>query len=204
MASNKEEALKVIERLRPLRVLEFIKATSETREATQKSIKLLCDFFSSANPAERAEVVPHIQAEFSFVFYWFARRMAEKAIRDSSPEAIWDGLMALVLENYASDYRDSLIRLMLLYHSATKLGLNVEALFARAAALALNPDVAMGVRSFPLRPPANRSLAAFFYKNLATEIHLVTGSLALKRSSSEPKIVIRSTCRVLPGGWHSL
>jgi hypothetical protein len=163
MAINKEDAFRLIERLQPIGVYELMKATPESRAATQATIKELCDYFSSANPTDRADIASHIRDSFSCAFFWFARSMAENSVRESSPEAIWDGLMALVIENFVFDYRDSLMRLVLLYHSAIKLGLDTETLFARAASLAVNPKVAEQVRNFPLRRPGARSLSAFLY-----------------------------------------
>jgi hypothetical protein len=163
MATNKDEGLNLIERLQGLKQWGFRKATPESRAATAETIKKLCDFYSSADSAERAEIVSHVGDVFSFTFFWFATTCAEKAVRESSPDAIWDGLMALVIENFAFDYRDSLMRLVLVYHSAAKLGLDVETLFAKAASLAVNPKVAEQVRNFPLRPPGARSLGAFRY-----------------------------------------
>jgi hypothetical protein len=156
--------LKLLEHVQSLKFREFMKATLESREATKDTVKELCDLFSSADSAERAEIISHIQNDFSFLFFWFARAMAEKAVQQSIPEAIWDGLLALVLENFTFDYRDSLHRLVLLYHSATKLGLDVEALFARAGTLSMNPMVTKLVRGFPLRSPGGRTLGSFLFE----------------------------------------
>jgi hypothetical protein len=164
MTSNTEQARIIIERLQPLKLLEIMNAAPESREAILETIGELCEIFRSASPAERIEIVSHVHADISFLFIWFARRMSEKAVRESAAQPIWAGLIAIVLENFARDYRDSLIDVMLLYHSATKLGLNVEILFSEAASLAVNPDVALALHRFPLREPKDRSLAAFFFE----------------------------------------
>jgi hypothetical protein len=164
VAYDGARALKLLEHVQSIRFREFIKAAPESRETTKDTVKGLCDLFSSADSAERAEIISHIQHDFSNVFFWFARAMAEKAIQQSMPEAIWDGLMALVLENFTFDYRESLTRLVLLHHSTTKLGLDVESLYARAATLSVNPMVAKLVRGFPLRPPGGRTLGSFLFE----------------------------------------
>jgi hypothetical protein len=164
MISKIQQANTIVERLRPLKALEMSKAAPEYREAILEAVRQLCEIFGSANSVERAEIVSCVRVNFSFVFFSFARTMAEKAVQESAPNAIWDGLIAIVVENFGRDFRDSLVEVMLLYHSARKLGLDVKALFSKAASLAVNPDVALYLRRFPRREPRNRSLPAFFFE----------------------------------------
>jgi len=90
--------------------------------------------------------------------------MAEEAVRKLSAEKLWDGLTALLIENYAMDGRETQIRLMLLFHSTIKLNLDAEKLFAKAASLAVNPDLEIAIRNFPRRPAESRSLGVFLYE----------------------------------------
>lgn len=91
---------------------------------------------------------------------------AENAIRQSEPNEVWQGLMALTIENFTFDPRDSMRVIVLLYHSAVKLGLNAEELFAKVAALAVDPYVGEVVREFPRRPSGSRSLGVFLWEAL--------------------------------------
>jgi hypothetical protein len=162
--SDEARALVLLGQLEPLRIIEFTKANPESRAATQQAIAELCDLFASADSAERAQIISRVRPNFSFVFFWFARTMAEMAVQKSMPEAVWSGLVALVIEDFCIDYRDSLHRIVLVYHSATKLGLDAEALFSRAAALSGNAQVVAILGRFPLRPPGGRTLGSFLYE----------------------------------------
>lgn len=164
MIEGSGEVSKLVGRLQGLRVIEFLKAEPEVRESTGATIRQLCRLFSSGDATRRAAIVSHIRPEFSFAFFWFARTMAEEAVRKSSPEAIWDGVMALIAENYIFDGRETQICLALLYHSSQKLGLDVEGLFSKLSSMAVSRSVAEAVRNFPLRPPERRSLVAFKYQ----------------------------------------
>lgn len=120
--------------------------------------------YSGADIATRDEIVSQVDDKFAFVFLWFAKIAAEDAVRRSSPRAIWDGLMAILVENFSRDYRDDLFRLVLLHHSAAKLGLNAAELFAKASKLAVSGLAEELVHDFPLRDAGNRSLGAFLYE----------------------------------------
>jgi hypothetical protein len=183
MTSNTEQARIIIERLQSLEVWEIMKAAPESREAILETIRQLCQVFCSASPIERVEIISHVRAEFSFVFFWFARMMSEKAVRESAPQAIWDGLIAIVLENFTRDFRDSLVDVMLLYHSATKLGLDVEGLFSKAASLAVNPNVALPFVGFHRENRGTAASPHFSLRNLVREIRSPTGKSKLLAKS---------------------
>jgi hypothetical protein len=155
-------------RLHSLRILDFLKMNAEAQEVIRDTVKELCDAYSFADPSERKDIVSNVRSQFSFVFHWFAKIMAEEAIRELSSGKIWDGLMGLLVENYVLDSRETQIRLALLFHSAIKLNLDADRLFAHAASLAVDPDLEIAVGAFPLRPPGSRSLGVFFYEECGT------------------------------------
>jgi hypothetical protein len=164
MSDNLDESRRLIGSLQSLRVIDFLKSGGEYRKTIAAEIERLCQIFRHVAPVERAELASLVRPGFSFAFFWFARAMAEKAVRECSQTAICDGLTALVIENCTFDARDTMLRLALLYHSAAKLKLDVETLFALAADLGVSPETAKIVREFPQRPPDARDLEAFRYE----------------------------------------
>ena len=163
MATTREDVFSLFHQLQGVRVLDFIKFPPESRQSLEHNIRELCHIFSAADAGMRSDIASYVDRKFSFAFLWFAKLMAEKAIRESSPEAIWEGLMAILIENFECDARDTVPRLALLYHSATKLGLDCADLFARASKLAVSSEVGRVVHDFPLRP-TGRSLGSFLYE----------------------------------------
>jgi hypothetical protein len=142
----------------------LFRATPETQESVQRAIGELCEVFLGASPEVRAEIVSYVHTEFSTNFFWFAKRMAALGVRRSSPEAVRMGLTALIVENNNFDFRDMLMSLVLIYHSAVKLDLDPLQLFDSAASLTVNEELAEIVRDFPRRSPHDRSLATFRYE----------------------------------------
>ncbi len=142
----------------------IVRASPDTRDDIQRVIAELIEIFGHASPAGRVEMVSQVRREFSTIFFWFAREMSELAVRNSSPEAVQTGLLALILENNVSDFRDMLMVLVLVHHSALKLGLDPLQLFDSAAALAVDKQLTEIVSAFPRRLPHDRSLGTFRYE----------------------------------------
>jgi hypothetical protein len=94
-------------------------------------------------------------------FLGFAANMAVLAVRENAPDRIEQGLIALVIEDGGGDWRDSVVVLFQLYHSAEKLGMETAATFAKIAPLANPGIIKKEMTNFPLRPPESRSLKAF-------------------------------------------
>jgi hypothetical protein len=164
MTSNGEREREILRRVEPVGLYEFTKYSGERRQALETDIQELCCIFSAADPVSRAEIARGVSDSCAFAFLWFARIMAEKAVRESSADAVWCGLMSLLIENFHRDYRDTLHRLILVYHSAVKLELDAQGLFAKASDLAVSHLAAQLVHDFPLRPADSRSLGAFTWK----------------------------------------
>jgi hypothetical protein len=87
--------------------------------------------------------------------------MAVLAVRENSPELIELGLVALAIEDGGQDWRDSILALFQLYHSAGKLGMDAEATFSKIALLAEPGVIKKEMNGFPHRPPESRNLKAF-------------------------------------------
>jgi hypothetical protein len=93
----------------------------------------------------------------------YARAMAVEAVREREEEKVFKGLIALVVENQVFDWRDSMTVLVLLHHSAAKIGMDPSKLFERAAAIS-TPQTGDGFLQFSARTPENLALAKFGYR----------------------------------------
>ena len=149
-------------RLRRLKVFDFYK----TRELTQEQrgcVQFICDSYVRALPDERAKIYSMMTTEISFLFFMYAKAMAVEAVREGQEEKVFKGLVALAVENGAFDWRDSMMMLVLLHHSAAKIGVDASRLFQRAAAIS-TPQTSEGFLQFSGRAPENLDLAKFGYQ----------------------------------------
>ncbi len=103
--------------------------------------------FADLPSNERDKVSESFHVRYSDVLRAFAERMAILGVRENSSERLFDGLVALVIENFRLDYRETLLVLSLLYHSAVKISADPEDLLARAESLAA-PEAAKLLRVF--------------------------------------------------------
>ncbi len=127
------------------------------------------EIFKAADPAVRAFITSKLSQDSKDDLVGHARMMAILAIRSESPALISEGLTALAAEaGTGSDGRDSMMSLVLLYHSAVKLGMNVPEIFDEAASLAVD-DFQSAIRSFPFRRPHSLDLAAWGMKEATTK-----------------------------------
>lgn len=165
MATTRERVFSLFHQLQGVGTLEFIKFPPESKQTLEHNIHKLCHIFSAADAGTRSDIASYVEDKFCFAFLWFAKLMAEKAVRESCPEAIWDGLMAILIENGRFDFRENVPRLVLLHHSATKLGLDCADLFARASRLAVSSELEVGrvVHDFP-RLLMGQGLGSFLYE----------------------------------------
>ena len=91
--------------------------------------------------------------------------MASLGVRERSRQRLLEGLLALVIEDYRADYRDSLIVLAALSDAATKISVTPEELFAEAASYS-NNSVVSNITEFHKWDPADWSLKAVGYKEV--------------------------------------
>jgi hypothetical protein len=99
----------------------------------------------------------------------FASDMATAAVKLNSAHSIQLGLAAMAMEGGHPVYRERLLPIVKLYHSAVKLNLDTTLLFAWAAALALPGHLRNALKRFPSRPEGQRRLAAFYLREVGTQ-----------------------------------
>lgn len=126
-------------------------------------ISRLVNTFINASEQQRERIIALITIKHSFTLLQFSERMAVLAVREDSRKLLLEALLALVIEDFKYDWRDSLMRFTLINHSAEKIGTQPARLFAEAAAYA-HPEVAEALLKFPARSPASKSLEAMKYR----------------------------------------
>jgi hypothetical protein len=111
----------------------------------------------------RQGFLTHDNEDFSWRLLAFAERMASLAVRESSPERLLDGLLALLIGYYRVDVRDVLTVLAIIYDAGIKIGAQPDNLLLDAATM-INNSIAQIMLEFTSRTPTNKSLQNFFYK----------------------------------------
>jgi hypothetical protein len=149
-------------RLKLLKVGDFYKTRVLTQEQ-QGWVRFICDHYFGALPDERARIHSMVTPEISFLFFMYAKDMAVEAVRERQEEKIFKGLIALAVENRIFDWRDSMTVLVLLHHSAAKIGADPSKLFQQAAAIS-TPQTSERFLQFSARTPENLDLAKFGYQ----------------------------------------
>jgi hypothetical protein len=130
-----------------------------------EKIREFVHVYLQASPAERKLILSRVNETHSFKFIIFAERAAALGVREQSRQRLLEGLVALLIEGFKFDMRDTLKRFAPLYHSATKIGVDPADLFNEAASYADN-EVARTMTEFPSRKPEDRGLSAFLYKEV--------------------------------------
>jgi hypothetical protein len=149
-------------KLKLLRHFDFYKSRSLAPEQ-QDWLRLICDQYSDAVPEERKKINSLVTPEISFLFFMYGKTMAVEAVHEQDEAKIFKGLVALAVENQVFDWRDSLIVLPLLYHSAIKIGADAPNLFRRAAAVSTS-QTADSFLQFLARTPEQRDIVKFGFK----------------------------------------
>jgi hypothetical protein len=106
----------------------------------------LVSLYPVATEAERAEARRILTDQSaSDCLQAFVLRMATQGCRRTDPALIAAGLMALVLEDERSDYRETLMLLSVVINAAARIGADLVEMFNRAARVA-TPEVAEALR----------------------------------------------------------
>ena len=129
--------------------------------ALEDAITSVVRMFGTADENRRGEIVSQLSSPARNSFLGYASSMAVLAVRGQSPTLIEQGLIALVIEGASQDFRDSVKALAMLYHSATKLGMDPQKAFYKAASLAEPGIIKKEMNGFPLRQAKDRELKAF-------------------------------------------
>jgi len=149
-------------RLKLLKIFDFHKTRVLTQEQ-QGWVEFICNQYLRALPDERKKIHSIVTPELSFLFFIYAKTMAVEAVRERQEEKVFKGLVALAVENQVFDWRDSMMALALLHHSAAKIGADASGLFQLAAAIS-TPQTSEGFLQFSARAPENLDLAKFGYR----------------------------------------
>jgi hypothetical protein len=121
-------------------------------------LRELCSSFVAKSLDERSEFRSAVSLEEFYTLIEFARRTAVFALRSNDAQILKDGLTGLaMIEAERTDFRDILVALALLHHSATRIGINPSSAFAAAAKIA-EPGTAELISGFVRRDPHSQSL----------------------------------------------
>ena len=93
----------------------------------------------------------------------FAVRVATRAVRTGDPKYVLLGLRALALETDPDDPRDFFVAVGPLYRASELIGARAGPLFDEAARFTAS-ELSEFIRAFPRRPPDNRRLADFGFR----------------------------------------
>ncbi|HEY6266241.1 MAG TPA: hypothetical protein VIW93_15685 [Candidatus Acidoferrum sp.] len=132
----------------------------------QDWLRLICDRFSDALSEEREKSIPWLPPEIPFyfsLFFMYGKTMAVEAVRDHDEAKIFKGLVALAAENQVFDWRDSLMVLTLLYHSAIKIGADAPDLYRRVAAISTSQTADSYLQCLA-STPEQRDIVKFGFK----------------------------------------
>lgn len=127
-----------------------------------RDISLLIDSIVNATNEERQFISSIFTDDYSFTFICFSERMACLAVREKSEKYLFEGLIAHAIEGGKFDWRENILVLSLLYHSAVKIGTNPDLLFNKAAEFA-EGEIREIIRNFPRRAHEDRNIEAMGY-----------------------------------------
>src|SRR5580658_814707 len=103
----------------------------EYNVALEEAMTAVVKLFETADESGRRKIISELSEHARNGFLGYAVDMAVLAIRRQSPVLIERGLTALVIEGASHDFRDSIVALAKLYHSAVKLGMHAEKAFEK-------------------------------------------------------------------------
>jgi len=149
----------------PPKKADFDQCTADEESGLIASI---VEAFASSNSSGRLRIVSRLSQNASRALIGYAHKMATDAVRQTSPDLVVRGLVALAIEGGRWDIRDSIMPMALLHHSALKLGMDAGKAFETAASLATSASMSEAMRSFPARRPADRDLIAFCFREVVT------------------------------------
>ncbi len=125
-----------------------------TLERLYEAASALCDIFRTSSASEREALADALGSRGRRLLLSYAWKMAERAVEKNSPELVHKGLTALAIEGGRDDFRDTIMSMVVLHHSACKLGMDVVRAFADAADLFPAhswPSSAQTLRDYPSR-----------------------------------------------------
>lgn len=118
--------------------------------------------YVNASFEEREFIQSVFLNRYSSTFFFFSERMACLAVRIKSEQCLFEGLIAHAIEGGKIDWRDNILVISLLYHSAMKIGADPVTLFNMAAEFA-EGEIKEIIKNFPNRAPEDRTIEAMGY-----------------------------------------
>jgi hypothetical protein len=115
---------------------------------------------SSLDPKERIALMNQITRDESGLLFGIAMSAAIWSVRESAAGRLSFGLLALILENRREDWRETLMHLCVLNHSANKLGVDLSRTYLEVRKLATPETAALMDAYFQ---SGERDLAAMGY-----------------------------------------
>lgn len=119
--------------------------------------------FESADDGSRHALTSSLSKQARNGFLGYAADMAVLAVRRQSPALIQQGLVAIVIEGASQDFRDSIVALAKLHHSAVKMGIDPQGAFEKAASFAEPGIIKTELKRFAIRAPEGRGISAFYW-----------------------------------------
>lgn len=103
-------------------------------EQLRDQFAFFIDQYRQLGQTERVAIRDQFGPEHGAKMLRCAQELAVRAVRNNSADDVALGLLAVVLEGVQSDFRNTVVALCLLHHSAKKLGVNPVPLFHQTAA----------------------------------------------------------------------
>jgi hypothetical protein len=132
------------------RLAQDAKKRGDIRDIASRGYELsqnMLDQITSLNAIELVELVNNLSRVESGFLQGIARSMAIKSVREANSGDLRYGIIALVIEDRRDDWRETLVKLCLLNHSAEKLGANLESIYLSVRFLA-TPETALLIDSY--------------------------------------------------------
>jgi hypothetical protein len=128
--------------------------------ALDSKLRELCRNFAKGGAVSRAKTRASISMDEFYTLLTFSKRAAVFGIRERNAAWLVDGLTALsMIELDRVDFRDALVSVSLLHHSALRIGQNANQLLSDAAALS-ESKVSELIKDFIKRPAEDKVLRA--------------------------------------------
>ena len=128
--------------------------------ALDSTLRKLCQSFAKSGAKSRAKTRASISMDEFYTLLTFSKRASVFGIRERNAAWLVDGLTALsMIELDRVDFRDVIVSVSLLHHSAVRIGQNANQLLSDAAALS-EPKVSELIKDFINRPPEDKVLRA--------------------------------------------
>ncbi len=151
-------------------LIGLIREAAESRdariwEANLPKIEELCRLYLSVDSDGRTDILARTTVEMAPMFRGVANLYAVDGVRERDPDKIFLGIVALALENLSFDFRDTMIALAVLYHSALKLNLNPDEILGRALTIC-TPKMGKFLSEFFGRTESQKSLDNFLVEEI--------------------------------------